>query len=156
MIFKDLEIAMEERIKKVKVLTSGVFDILNLGHINILTQARSLGDYLICCVQDDASAFKSKGEKPILSIDERVDQIKAFSFIDEVVVYSDVDQRSVWKKLNPNIIVQGDDYIHSVDRTEALKYIKANHIRLILLPRTKDISTSIIKDRVSSSKKKVN
>ena len=147
---------MEERIKKVKVLTSGVFDILNLGHINILTQARSLGDYLICCVQDDASAFKSKGEKPILSIDERVDQIKAFSFIDEVVVYSDVDQRSVWKKLNPNIIVQGDDYIHSVDRTEALKYIKANHIRLILLPRTKDISTSIIKDRVSSSKKKVN
>lgn len=142
---------MEERIKKVKVLTSGVFDILNLGHIKILTQARSLGDYLICCVQDDISAFKSKGEKPILSIDERVDQIKALSFIDEVVVYSDIDQRSLWKKLNPNIIVQGDDYIHSGDRADALKYIKENHIRLILLPRTKDISTSIIKQRVTSS-----
>ncbi len=147
---------MEEEVKRIKVLTSGVFDILNLGHIKILTQAKSLGDYLVCCVQDDASAFKSKGEKPILSIDERVDQIKALSFIDEVVVYSDVDQRGLWKKLNPNVIVQGDDYIHSGDRTEALKYVKENNIRLILLPRTKNISTSIIKDRVSSSKKKVN
>ena len=120
---------MEEEVKRIKVLTSGVFDILNLGHIKILTQAKSLGDYLVCCVQDDASAFKSKGEKPILSIDERVDQIKALSFIDEVVVYSDVDQRGLWKKLNPNVIVQGDDYIHSGDRTEALKYVKENNIR---------------------------
>lgn len=134
----------------IKVLTSGVFDILNLGHLHILTKSKSMGDFLICCVQEDSSVYESKGIKPTLTTDERVKQIKGLSFVDEVVVYSNVDQRLLWDKLKPNIIVQGDDYIHSADRSDALKYIKENDIRLILFPRTENISSSIIKKRITS------
>jgi D-beta-D-heptose 7-phosphate kinase / D-beta-D-heptose 1-phosphate adenosyltransferase len=137
----------------IKVLSSGVYDILNLGHINILTQAKKLGDYLICCVQEDSSVKKSKGSLPILNTEERVQQIKALGFIDEVIVYKKVDQRDMWDKIKPNIIVQGDDYLHSGDRTKSIEYIIDKKIRLILLPRTENISSSIIKERVRNNLK---
>ncbi len=140
--------------KKIKIMSSGVFDVLNLGHINILTQAKNLGNHLIVAIQDDESVKRSKGKYPILNIDERKEQIKALPFVDEIIVYDDVDQRKLWSKIKPNIIAQGDDYIHSSDRTEALKYLKENSIRLILFPRTSGISSSEIKNRILDSKRK--
>ena len=55
----------------IKVMTSGVFDTLHLGHINILTRAKQQGDYLIVGVQDDESVKKSKGKYPTLNFVER-------------------------------------------------------------------------------------
>jgi len=137
----------------IKVLTSGVYDILNLGHLNILTSARKLGDHLICCVQDDDSVKKTKGSSPILNINERVEQLDALGIIDEIHVYSNVDQRKLWAKLKPNIIVQGDDYLYSSNRIESIKFIIENNIRLILLPRTNNISSTIIKKRIINNDK---
>lgn len=141
-------------IKKVKVLSSGVFDVLNLGHINILTQAKKLGDHLIVAIQDDDAVKKIKGQYPILTINERKEQISALPFVDEIIVYQDIDQRELWSDINPDIIVQGDDYLHSADRTNALQYIKENQIRLILLPRTGGISSTEIKNRILKSNRK--
>jgi len=140
--------------KLIKIFSSGVFDILNLGHIKILTHAKSLGDYLIVAIQSDEYVKKYKGKAPILNINERVDQIKALPFVDDIVIYGDRDQRDIWDNFKPDIIVQGDDYIHSDDRTLALKYIKDNGIRLCLLPRTEDISSTEIKKRILESKRK--
>ena len=108
--------------KMIKVMTSGVFDTLHLGHINILTRAKQQGDYLIVGIQDDESAKKSKGKYPTLNFDEREKQVKALPFVDEIVKYSDVDQRDLWSKIKPDIVVQGDDYVHSGDRTNAVSY----------------------------------
>ncbi len=138
----------------IKVLTSGVFDVLNLGHINILTQARKLGDYLIVAIQDDEHVIACKGKNPVLNIHERVSQIEALPFVDEVIVYGDQDLRPVWSKISPNIIVQGDDYIYSGDRLDAIRYIKENNIRLCLLPRTQGISSTEIKTRIMHSSRK--
>lgn len=131
-----------------RVFSAGVFDVLNLGHLNILTQAKMLGDKLIIGIQSDESVKKSKGSYPILNIDERISQITAFPFVTDIVVYDNVDQRELWDEIRPDIIVQGDDYIHSGDRLEALKYIKDHNIRLVLLPRTKGISSTEIKKRI--------
>lgn len=138
----------------IKVISSGVFDVLNLGHINILTQAKKLGDYLIVGIQDDVSVEKYKGSRPVLDINERKAQIDALPFVDETFVYSDIDQRSIWDQYKPNVLVQGDDYIHSGDRTEALEYIKEKGIRLCLLPRTGGISSTEIKKRILRSNRK--
>ena len=129
-------------------MTSGVFDTLHLGHINILTRAKQQGDYLIVGIQDDESAKKSKGKYPTLNFDEREKQVKALPFVDEIVKYSDVDQRDLWSKIKPDIVVQGDDYVHSGDRTNALLYLKEQHIRLMLFPRTEGISSTEIKQRI--------
>tara|TARA_B100000927_G_scaffold227423_1_gene187164 strand:+ start:281 stop:1270 length:990 start_codon:yes stop_codon:yes gene_type:complete len=132
----------------IKVMTSGVFDTLHLGHINILTRAKQQGDYLIVGIQDDESAKKSKGKYPTLNFEEREKQVKALPFVDEIVKYSDVDQRQLWSKIKPNIVVQGDDYVHSGDRTNALLYLKEQNIRLMLFPRTEGISSTEIKQRI--------
>jgi len=132
----------------IKVMTSGVFDTLHLGHINILTRAKQQGDYLIVGIQDDESTKKSKGKYPTLNFEEREKQVKALPFVDEIVKYSDVDQRELWSKIKPNIVVQGDDYVHSGDRTNALLYLKEQNIRLMLFPRTEGISSTEIKQRI--------
>lgn len=132
----------------IKVMSSGVFDVLNLGHINILTQAKKIGDYLIVGIQSDESVKNHKGSSPILTIKERVAQIEALPFVDEIIVYDKIDQRDLWLSIKPDIIVQGDDYIHSADRTEALKFLKDQKIRLVLFPRTQGISSTEIKKRI--------
>jgi rfaE bifunctional protein nucleotidyltransferase chain/domain len=142
------------KLKKIKVMSSGVFDVLNLGHINILTQAKKLGDHLIVAIQDDESVKELKGKFPVLTIQERIDQISALPFVDEIVTYKSIDQRNLWSEIKPDVIVQGDDYIHSADRTDALKYLKENQIRLVLLPRTAGISSTEIKKRILESNRK--
>ena len=132
----------------IKVMTSGVFDTLHLGHINILTRAKQQGEYLIVGIQDDESVKKSKGRYPTLNFDEREKQVKALPFVDEIVKYSDVDQRGLWSQIKPDIVVQGDDYVHSGDRTKALLYLKEQNIRLMLFPRTEGISSTEIKQRI--------
>ena len=129
-------------------MTSGVFDTLHLGHINILTRAKQQGEYLIVGIQDDESVKKSKGRYPTLNFDEREKQVKALPFVDEIVKYSDVDQRGLWSQIKPDIVVQGDDYVHSGDRTKALLYLKEQNIRLMLFPRTEGISSTEIKQRI--------
>ena len=105
----------------IKVMSSGVFDVLNLGHINVLSQAKKIGDHLIVAIQDDDSVKKYKGQLPILNINERTAQIQALPFVDEIVTYNDIDQRDLWSQIQPDVIVQGDDYIHSADRSNAIK-----------------------------------
>ena len=135
-------------------MTSGVFDTLHLGHINILTRAKQQGDYLIVGIQDDESVKKSKGNYPTLNFEEREKQVKALPFVDEIVKYSDVDQRALWSEIKPDIVVQGDDYVHSGDRRNALLYLKENNIRLMLFPRTDGISNTEIKQRIINDDRK--
>jgi rfaE bifunctional protein nucleotidyltransferase chain/domain len=134
-----------------KVMSSGVFDILNVGHINVLAKAKGLGDYLVVGIQSDKSVRAQKGRYPILNGKERREQISALSFVDEVVEYHDIDQRELWDSIRPDIVVQGGDYLDSADRTEALLYLKANGMQLHLIPRIPGISSTEIKKRVLRS-----
>jgi glycerol-3-phosphate cytidylyltransferase len=133
------------------VYTTGVFDLLHRGHFNILTNARNLGDRLIVGIQDDNSVFHSKGRRPILTSKERSDQLLSLPFVDEVIVYSGTDQIPWYTKLQPDIVVQGDDWINTADRTEMIAFLKEHEIRLVLFPYTFDISSTEIKRRVLQS-----
>lgn len=132
----------------ITVYTTGVFDLLHRGHINILTKARELGDRLVVGVQADESATFWKGKRPVLSTQERVEQLTSLPFVDEVLVYEDVDQIPNYEKVKPDVVVQGDDWIQSGDRTRLIQYLKEHHIRLVLFPYTQGISSTEIKRRI--------
>ncbi len=132
------------------VYTTGVFDILHRGHLNILTQAAALGE-LTVGIMTDQGVESIKGARPILSLEEREAQIRSLPFVAQVIHYTDPDQRPIYKSLRPDIVVQGDDWLFSADRSTALTFLRENGIRLVLLPRTPGISTTEIRKRVERS-----
>ena len=136
-----------------KIYTTGVFDILHRGHLNILTQAAALGD-LTVGIMTDRGIEETKGRRPILSLEERDAQIRSLPWVSEVLHYTSTDQRPNYRALEPDIVVQGDDWLHSADRSDALDYLRENTIRLVLLPRTEGISTSEIRKRVQRSERR--
>ena len=133
------------------VYTTGVFDLLHRGHFNLLTKARALGSKLVVGVQEDDSIQKCKGRKPILTTEERVEQLQALPFVSEVITYRGADQIPYYKQVRPDIIVQGDDWIHSGDRSKLIDYLRKKDIRLVLYPYTKGISSTEIKRRVAET-----
>src|SRR5689334_18838849 len=133
-----------------RVFTTGVFDILHRGHLNILTQAAALGE-LTVGIMSDQGVEDTKGSRPILSLEERDAQIRSLPFVAEVIHYTDVDQRANYTALKPDIVVQGDDWLFSADRTDAINFLRQHGMRLVLLPRTDGISTTEIRKRVARS-----
>lgn len=136
-----------------KVYTTGVFDILHRGHLNILTQAAALGE-LVVGIMTDEGVEATKGSSPILSLEERDAQVSSLPFVSEVIHYSDIDQRPNYALVEPDVVVQGDDWLYSSDRGQAIEYLQAHQIRLVLLPRTSGISTTEIRNRVFRSGRK--
>lgn len=134
------------------VYTSGVFDILHRGHINILVKAKELGDKLVVGIQEDRAVFESKAQMPALSTEERVAQMRALPFVDEVITYSSgIDPSDALARVKPNIMVQGDDWPQQMDRAKIINYLNAHNIQLVLVPYTKEISDTEIKRRIKAA-----
>ena len=134
------------------VYTSGVFDILHRGHLNILIKAKALGDQLVVGIQKDKAVFESKGHFPTLSTRERVEQMRAFPFVDKVITYySGTDQTETLDSVKPDIMVQGDDWPLQTNRVKVIEYLNNHNIKLILIPYTKEISDMEIKRRIITS-----
>jgi D-beta-D-heptose 7-phosphate kinase/D-beta-D-heptose 1-phosphate adenosyltransferase len=94
------------------VFTNGVFDLLHLGHVRYLREARNLGDLLIVGVNCDASTRRLKGPtRPIIGEDERAETLAALIAIDYVTVFADATAERLVRLLRPDIYVKGADYI---------------------------------------------
>ena len=96
--------------KKV-VFTNGVFDLLHLGHVTYLQQARALGDLLVVGLNSDASVRRIKGPlKPLLPLAERAEMLLALSCVDYATFFEEADPFNVVKILRPDILVKGGDW----------------------------------------------
>ena len=93
------------------VFTNGVFDLLHLGHVRYLREARDLGDLLIVAVNSDASTRHLKGlARPIIGEDERAETLAALASVDYVTIFADVTAERLVRLLRPAIYVKGADY----------------------------------------------
>jgi len=95
------------------VFTNGCFDLLHLGHIRYLQEARSLGDFLVLGLNSDESVRKLKGPtRPLVSELERAEILAALSCVDYVTIFSEPTAGELIDLLQPPIYVKGADYIH--------------------------------------------
>ena len=93
------------------VLTNGCFDVLHVGHVRYLSEAKKLGDKLVVALNSDASVKEIKGEKrPINNLEARVGVLAALESVDWVVSFEDPTPIKVIKKLLPDFLVKGGDY----------------------------------------------
>jgi D-beta-D-heptose 7-phosphate kinase/D-beta-D-heptose 1-phosphate adenosyltransferase len=95
------------------VLTNGCFDVLHLGHVGYLQQARALGDLLVVGVNSDDSVRALKGpDRPINPEADRAALLAALSCVDEVVVFGELTPRLLIESVRPDVYVKGGDYAH--------------------------------------------
>jgi D-beta-D-heptose 7-phosphate kinase/D-beta-D-heptose 1-phosphate adenosyltransferase len=93
------------------VFTNGCFDLLHIGHITLLEQARRFGDRLIVAINSDASVSCLKGpNRPIVSQLERARVLAALACVDAVVIFDEPTPLEVIVAVHPDVLVKGGDY----------------------------------------------
>lgn len=118
------------------VITFGTFDVLHIGHINILKRAKEYGDRLIVGVSSDALNFSKKQRFPYYTEFDRTTIISSLSFVDEVFIEESLELKGEYiKKYNADILIMGNDWEGRFDMFNNLCEVK-------YLPRTEGISTT--------------
>nr|WP_195836274.1 D-glycero-beta-D-manno-heptose-7-phosphate kinase [Campylobacter portucalensis] len=132
--------------KKV-VFTNGCFDILHIGHIKYLKKSRNLGDILVVGLNSDDSVKRLKGKsRPINSQINRALMLSALSFVDFVVIFDEDTPYELIKKINPDILVKGADYLgKDVVGSDVVKDVR-------LIEFEDGFSTTNLIDKIKESK----
>lgn len=106
------EIVERERAAGKKIVfTNGCFDLIHVGHVRCLREAKRRGTLLIVAVNSDRSVRKLKGERrPVVPEEERAEIISAFASVDYVVVFSEETPAGIIEVLKPDVLVKGGDY----------------------------------------------
>ena len=129
------------------VFTNGVFDLLHVGHVRYLAQARALGDALVVAINSDRSVRELKGpDRPLFDQDERAEILAALRHVDYVVVFDDVSPRSLIKRLLPDVLVKGGDY--QLDEIHGREEVEAAGGKVVSLPFVPGASTSSLIERM--------
>lgn len=102
---------LREKKKKI-VFTNGCFDILHMGHIQYLNEAKALGDFLVVAVNTDQSVRRlNKGKnRPINAEMDRALQLAALQMVDAVLLFDEDTPAEILKQIRPDILVKGGDY----------------------------------------------
>ena len=131
------EIYNEIRINRKVVFTNGCFDILHLGHVKYLKEAKFNGDLLIVGLNSNASVRSIKGPKrPVNDQVDRATILAALEFVDYVVIFNEETPIELLEKIKPDLLVKGGDYdIQNVVGREFAK-------ETILIPFVEGKSTS--------------
>lgn len=154
--FEQLSIMMNHWKNKKNILSSGCFDILHVGHLQLLKNAKNLGDSLIVCLSSDAQIKKIKGnQRPVNNYQDRINLFKTISYVDYIILYDEENIEKektlddIMKIVNPYAWVKGNDY----DKNEILN--KHPHLQnIILLENVKDKSTTKIIQKINSTTEK--
>jgi rfaE bifunctional protein nucleotidyltransferase chain/domain len=97
--------------KRTVVWTNGVFDVLHVGHLHSLREARRHGDVLVVGVNSDASVRANKGPtRPIFPQAERVEMLAALEIVDAIHVFDDSTPERILEAVQPDVHVKGADY----------------------------------------------
>ncbi len=138
--------------KKIRVLVGGVFDILHVGHIHFLRQARALGDELVVIVAHDETVRMQKRREPINPAEDRAEVLRSLRMVDEVYIGTPgtIDYELV-KRIDPDIVAIGPDQVFTCERLkeELRKHgINAEVIRIPYLYKKDRAKTSKIIQKI--------
>ena len=162
MSFKDNLLTQEEMKEKIElfkkegkkvVFTNGVFDILHIGHLTYLEEARNLGDVLVVGVNSNSSVKVNKGDKrPINDEKNRAFVLLGTKFVDFAVIFDEKTPEKLLDILKPNIHVKGGDY-RKEDLPET-KTVEKNGGEVKILSFVDNISTTDIINKIIEVYKK--
>lgn len=129
------------------VFTNGCFDLLHLGHLRYLEEARDRGDMLIVGINSDASVRTIKGtQRPIQGEGERGELLAGLQCVDYVVVFDEPDPLALIELIQPDILVKGADW--PADKIVGADVVLRKGGEVIRIPLTPRLSTTSIVERI--------
>ena len=135
---------------KTIVTTNGCFDILHVGHVRYLEQAKSYGDILIVALNSDKSVKKIKGEnRPINNENDRAEVLSALRSVDYVVLFDETSPIDLLLKIKPDVHTKGADY--NIETLPEAKGIIEAGGRIEFIPFVQGKSTTAVIEKMKQS-----
>ena len=123
------------------ITTNGVFDILHIGHIRYLQEAKKLGDVLIVAINSDKSTKHIKGSKrPLNNENDRAEALAALQCVDYITIFVEKNPIKILEIIKPNVHVKGEDY--NLSKIIEKDAVEKNKGKVVLIPEVKGYSTT--------------
>jgi rfaE bifunctional protein nucleotidyltransferase chain/domain len=144
-----LQKKLEELRKKGKKIafTNGCFDILHVGHVRYLREAKKTADVLVLALNSDSSVRSIKGEKrPLVTENERAEVLAALEFVDFVTIFEELTPLELINYLKPDVLIKGGDWPEEkvVGREEVKKWGG----KVAIIPEVDGKSTTNIVEKI--------
>ncbi len=131
------------------VFTNGCFDILHVGHIHYLKEARSLGNFLVLALNSDQSVRNLKGiERPLQNQDDRAEILAALECVSFVTIFSEPTPLEIIKVIKPDLLVKGGDW--PPEKIVGHDFVKSYGGKIQSLSFVSGRSTSAIVDKIKA------
>jgi formyltetrahydrofolate-dependent phosphoribosylglycinamide formyltransferase len=133
------------------VFTNGVFDLLHVGHVRYLREARALGDALVIALNSDASVRVLKGPtRPINNQEDRAEILRALECVDAVVVFEEPRVTRLIEAIQPHVYTKGGDYTIESLNPEERAALEAVGAEIRILPMVEGRSTTATVQRMKA------
>ena len=133
------------------VFTNGVFDLLHVGHVRYLAQARELGDALLVAINSDRAVRELKGsDRPVINEDERAEILAALRQVDYVTIFDELSPRTLIASLLPDVLVKGGDY--TLDQIHGREEVEASGGQVVSIPFVEGASTTALLEKMKQGK----
>uniref|UniRef100_A0A7C4U6I4 D-glycero-beta-D-manno-heptose 1-phosphate adenylyltransferase n=1 Tax=candidate division WOR-3 bacterium TaxID=2052148 RepID=A0A7C4U6I4_UNCW3 len=138
----------EERRKNKKIVfTNGCFDIIHIGHIELLRFCKENGDFLVVGINTDESIKKIKGTKrPIFPLEERKKILESIRYVDIVIPFDEETPINLIKEVRPDVLVKGGDW--KENEIVGADFVKSYGGRVLIFPYIHGRSTTKIIEKM--------
>jgi rfaE bifunctional protein nucleotidyltransferase chain/domain len=125
------------------VATNGCFDLLHIGHVSYLQEARRLGDALLVGITSDAGVRRLKGPgRPVNPQEDRAGVVAALQSVDAVFVFPELDARHFLETVRPDVYAKGGDYTLDTINQDERRLLEKLGVKIVILPGVPGKSTS--------------
>ena len=138
--------ALRKKGKRI-AFTNGCFDILHVGHVRYLREAKKTADVLVLAINSDASVRSIKGEKrPLMTENERAEVLAALEFIDFVTIFPELTPLELINYLKPDVLIKGGDWPE--EKVVGREEIKKWGGRVAIIPEVEGKSTTNVVEKI--------
>ena len=147
------EVDSLRKVGKRVVFTNGCFDLIHIGHIRLLQQAREQGDCLVVAVNSDSSVRQIKESgRPVVPEGQRAEVVAALDCVDWVTIFAEPDPLVLIRLLKPDVLVKGTDW--SEEEIVGAPEVREAGGQVLRIPLVPEISTSVMVERIHSAFRK--
>lgn len=145
------ELAFLKSQNKKIVFTNGCFDLLHVGHVRYLQEAKKLGDILVIGVNSDASIRRLKGpSRPVQTEEDRAEILAALGCVDFTVIFTEDTPKNLIEAVKPDVLVKGGDW--KTDQIVGSDFVMAHGGQVLSLQFVDGKSTTKLIEKANRQK----